>query len=57
MLCMCVYLREWYVLAHWVFLTGRFALYKSHPLLLLSFGIPTWNFKAGFSRLYLLKRV
>ena len=23
-------------LAHWVFLTGRFALYKSHPVLLLS---------------------
>ena len=33
-LCLCVYLREWCVLAHWVFLTGRFALYKSHPLLL-----------------------
>ena len=30
-----VYLREWCVLAHWVFLTGRFALYQSHPLWLL----------------------
>ena len=34
-LCLCVYLREWFVIAHWVFLTRRFALYKSHPLLLL----------------------
>ena len=34
-LCLCVYLRKWCVLAHWVFLTGRSALYKSHPLLLL----------------------
>ena len=34
-LCLSVYLREWCVLAHWIFLTGRFALHKSHPLLLL----------------------
>ena len=34
-LCLSVYLREWCVLAHRDFLTGRFALYKSHPLLLL----------------------
>ena len=34
-LCLCVYLRERCVLAQWVFLTGGFALYKSHPLLLL----------------------
>ena len=31
-LCLCVYLREWCVLAHWVFLTKKFALYKSHSL-------------------------
>ena len=30
-LCLCVYLREWCVLAHRVFLTGSFALYKSPP--------------------------
>ena len=34
-LCLGVYLRQWCVLAHWVFPTERFALYKSHPLLLL----------------------
>ena len=34
-LCLCVYLHEWCVLTHWVFLMERFALYKSHPLLLL----------------------
>ena len=28
-LCLCVYLREWCVLAHWAFLTGRFVLCKS----------------------------
>ena len=27
----CVYLPEWCVLAHWVFLKERCALYKSHP--------------------------
>ena len=35
-LCLCVLLREWCVLAHWVSLMGRFALYKNHPLSLLS---------------------
>ena len=34
-LCLCVYLHKWCVLAHWVLLTERFVLYKSHPLLVV----------------------
>ena len=34
--CLCVYSCECYVLVHWVFLTEKYALYKSHPLLSLS---------------------
>ena len=44
-LCLCVYLREWCALAHCVFLTGRFALYKSHPLLFITI----INSKGAFS--------
>ena len=39
-LCLCEYLREWRVLVQWVFLMGRFALYKIHPL--LSYKIILW---------------
>ena len=42
-LCLCVYLRECCVLAHWVFLTGRFALYESHPLSLVCGSVMTTN--------------
>ena len=34
-LCLCVYLREQCVLAHRLFLMGRFVLYTNHALLLL----------------------
>ena len=42
-LYLCVYLREWCVLVHWVFLMERFVLHKNHPLLLLLMFCTFWT--------------